>query len=242
MNKEKILEAIIEGYRNSIHQRYQYQNIKDKYEIPESIDEETVNLLRNYWLSYIYPEYSRRKELNEAFQNLDNYIKHPKQLLSILLDASKLIFKYGRHLPKILTSGLKAMKSFRIAANFENSFVEEAINNNIDGPYDQSKINTLIKLLPRKEIEKFIGISQSLFEILHDKVLIEKIKGIIQYLILAMKKNENAFSSGQIKGLELGFELLNEGYKLFNQLAEEDQRKLVYLITEIEKDMLGYNE
>ncbi len=50
MNREKVLEDIIEGYRNTIYQRYQYQNIKDKYEIPDSIDEETVNLIRNYWL------------------------------------------------------------------------------------------------------------------------------------------------------------------------------------------------
>ena len=241
MNREKILKAIIEGYRKSIHQRYQYQNIKDKYEIPESINEETVNLLRNYWLNYIYPEFNKRRELNEAFQSLDNYIKHPKKLLRLLLDATKLIFNYGRHLPKILTTGLKAMKTFRAAERFENSFVDEAIKNKIEAPYDESKINALLKLLPRKEIEKFIAISQSLFEILHDRIQIEKIKEIIQYLILAMKREES-YSLSQIRGLEIGLEMLNEGDKLFNRLTKEDQQNLVHLITEIEKDMLGYND
>ncbi len=85
------------------------------------------------------------------------------------------------------------MKSFKAAARFENSFVDEAIKNNIEGPYDQSKIKTLIKLLPREEIEKFIGISQSLFEILHDRILIEKIKEIIQYLILVNEKKRRLF-------------------------------------------------
>ena len=240
MNREKVLEDIIEGYRNTIHQRYQYQKIKNKYDVPDSIDEETVNTIRNYWLEYIYPEYDKRAELNAAFQSLDDYIKHPKKLLNILLNASKLIFKYGRHLPKILIAGLKAMKSFKAAAHFENSFVEEAIKNNIEGPYDQSKIKTLIKLLPREEIEKFVAISQSLFEILQDRILIEKIKEIIQYLILAMKKKEDSFSSSQIGGLELGFEMLNKGDNLFNQLTKEDQQRLVYLITEIESDMLDY--
>lgn len=241
MNREKVLKAIIEGYRNSIHQRYQYQNIKDKYEIPESINEETVNILRNYWLTYIYPEFNKRRELNEAFQSLDNYIKHPKKLLRLLLNATKLIFNYGRHLPKILTTGLKAMKTFRAAERFENSFVDEAIKNKIEAPYDESKINALLKLLPRKEIEKFIAISQSLFEILHDRIQIEKIKEIIQYLILAMKREES-YSLSQIRGLEIGLEMLNEGDKLFNRLTKEDQQNLVYLITEIEKDMLGYND
>jgi hypothetical protein len=241
MNREKVLEDIIGGYRQTIYQRYQYQHIKDKYDIPDSIDEETVNTIRNYWLEYIYPEYDQRTELNAAFDSLDDYIKHPKKLLSILLDATKLIFKYGRHLPKILIAGLKAMKSFKAAARFENSFVDEAIKNNIEGPYDQSKIKTLIKLLPREEIETFIGMSQSLFEILHDRILIEKIKEIIQYLILLMKKQEDSFSSSQIRGLELGFEMLNKGDMLFNQLSKEDQQGLVYLITEIERDMLDYN-
>jgi len=241
MTREKILEDIIEGYRNTIYQRYQYQNIKDKYEIPESINEETVNLLRDYFLNYIYPEFNKRAELNESFKSLDNYIKHPKKLLRILLDASHLIFNYGRHLPKILNTGLKAMKSFRAAAGFENNLVDEAIKNKIEAPYDLSKINTLINLLPRKEIEKFIDITQSLFEILHDRILIEKIKEIIQYLILVMKTKKESYSLSQIRGLEIGLEMINKGDKLFNRLAKEDQQNLVYLITEIEKDILEIN-
>jgi hypothetical protein len=231
MTREKILEDIIEGYRNTIYQRYQYQNIKDKYEIPESINEETVNLLRNYFLNYIYPEFNKRAELNESFKSLDNYIKHPK----------KLIFNYGIHLPKILNTALKVMKSYRAATGFENMLVDEAIKNIIEAPYDPSKINTLIKLLPRKEIEKFIDTFQSLFEILHDRILIKKIKEILEYLILVMKNKERYYSVSQIKGLEIGLEMINIGDKLFNRLAKEDQRKLVYLITEIEKDMLEIN-
>ncbi len=238
MAREKILEEIIEGYRNTIYQRYQYQNIKDTYGIPETINEETVNLLRNYFLNYMYPEYNKRAELNEAFTSLDNYIKHPQKLLRILFDAAKLIFRYGRHLPKILDSGLNAMKTFRAATNFENNLVDEAIKNKIEAPYDVLKINALIKLLSRKEIEKFIEISQSLFEILHDKILIKKIKEVIQYLILVMREKEESYSVSQIKGLEIGLEMIHEGDKIFNRLTKEDQQNLVNLITEIERDKL----
>ncbi len=240
MARDKILEEIIEGYRNTIYQRYQYQTIKDKYGIPESINEETVNQLRNYFLNYMYPEYNTREELNEAFKSLDNYIKHPKKLLRILLDAAKLIFRYGRHLPKILNSGLNAMKTFKAATNFENNLVDEAIKNKIEAPYDLSKINALIKLLSRKDIEKFIDISQSLFEILHDKILIEKIKEVIQYLIGVMRKKEASYSLSQIRGLEIGLEMINEGDKLFNRLTKEDQQNLINLITDIEKDKLDH--
>ena len=241
MNREKIVEDIIEGYRNTIYERYQYESIKDQYDIPESINEETVNLLRNYFLNYIYPEFNKRAELNESFKSLDNYIKHPKKLLSILKDTSNLIFKYGIHLPKILNTSLKVMKSYRAATGFENMLIDEAIKNRIEAPYDPSKITTLIKILPRKEIEKFIDTFQSLFEILQDRILIKKIKEILEYVILVMKNKESHYSASQIKGLEMSLEIVNVGDKLFNRLAVEDQRKLVYLITEIEKDVLEIN-
>ena len=219
MTREKILKDIIEGYRNTIYQRYQYQYIKDTYGIPDSINEDTVNQLRNYFLNYMYPEYNTRAELNAAFKSLDNYIKHPQKLLRILLDAAKLIFRYGRHLPKILNTGLNAMKTFRAATNFENNLVDEAIKNKIKAPYDLSKIDALIKLLSRKEIEKFIEISKSLFEILHDRILIEKIKEVIQYLILVMREKEESYSLSEIKGLEMGLKMITEGDKLFNRLS-----------------------
>ena len=239
MPKDTVLEKIIEGYRNTIYQRYQYQNIKDTYGVPESIDEETVNQLRNYFLNYMYPKYETRIALNEAFSSLDNYIKHPKKLLKILLDATKLLFRYGRHLPKILSSGLNAMKTFKAATDFENNLVDEAIKNNITAPYDLLKIDALIKLLSRRDIEEFIQYSQSLFEILHDKALIEKIKEVIQYLIRIMKEKKDSYSLSEIKGLEIGLEMIHEGYKIFSLLTKKDQKNLVKLITDIEKDNLN---
>jgi|TARA_R110002110_G_scaffold223984_7_gene437796 uncharacterized protein YdiU (UPF0061 family) len=240
MTRQEVLEEIIEGYRNTIYQRYQYQIIKDKYGLPESINEETVNQLRNYFLDYMYPENKTREELNEAFKSLDDYIKHPQKLLRILLDAAKLIFRYGRHLPTILNSGLKAMKTFKAATHFENNLVDEAIKNKIEAPYTQSKINTLIKLLSRKEIEEFIENSQTLFEILHDRILMQNIKEIIQYLINIMKKNVESYSVIEVKGLEIGLEMLTQGDNLFTQLTTEDQENLITLISEIEKDKLDH--
>jgi UDP-galactopyranose mutase len=160
--------------------------------------------------------------------------------LKILFDAAKLIFRYGRHLPKILNSGLKAMKTFRAATNFENSLVDEAMKNKVAAPYTLSKINTLIKLLSREEIEEFIDTSQSLFEILHDRNLIKSIKEIIQYLIDIMREKEEFYSQSQIRGLQIGLEMLTEGDKLFIQLTKVDQQNLINLITDIERDKLDH--
>lgn len=238
MLREEVLKEIIEGYRNTIAERYQYQNIQSKYEIPESITENKVNSIRDYFLNYIYPEPEKRAELNEAFESLDNYTKHPEKLLRALVDSVRLIFSHGRHLPKILKSGLKAMNTFKAATTFENNLVNEAIKNELAAPYDISKINGLIKQLSRKEIQQFIDSSESLFEILHDEVLIKNIKEVIQTLITIMKKKPESYGLDEIRGLEIGLEMLNEGHALFNQLTTEDQQKLVPFIVKIEQDTL----
>ncbi len=237
-NKEKVLKAIIEGYRNSIEHRYQYQAIVSNFDIPDSIDEKTVANLRSFFLSHVYPEYHKRQELNEAFDSLDDYIKNPQKLIRIVLDTTKLVFKYGRHIPRIAKSGLNALKTFKVASNFENNLVTAALQNDIKPPYSIDKINTLITLISREEIDAFIDSSQSLFQILNDRPLIHKITEIIQYVIGVMKDNPDAYDANQVKGLEIGYNMIFEGDKLFNELNTEDQQNLVDFVTEIEKDNL----
>ncbi|MEO0571424.1 MAG: hypothetical protein AAF039_06935 [Bacteroidota bacterium] len=238
MTKAEILKDIIDGYRDSIRLRYQYQKLKRHYEIPDTIHKETVEGFRDFFLDYVYPDFEKRMELDKAFQSLDDYIKQPQKLIQIVLDASKLLFIYGRYLPKILSAGLKALKSFRAATTFETIFIEEAIKNNIEPPYDLPKINRLISLLSKEEIEDFIGTTQSLFETLHDKALINKIVEVIEFVIAVMRKNKKNYAWSQVKGLEFGLEVLKRGNALFNTLSERDQELLITLITRIERDRL----
>lgn len=238
-HQELYLKGIIEGYRNAVWQRYQFENVKNYYKLPPSIDEDTVTQLREYFLNYLYPSYDEREALNDAFESLDDYTKHPKKLLRVALDAAKLFFKYGRHLPRILSSGLNAMNTFKAATTFEANLVEAAIVNKLSPPYNNDDIDALIKTLSRNKIETFIESSQSLFKLLHDKILIEKIKVVIQYLITSMKNNNTAYSQSQIKGLELGLEMIVEGDAIFRQLSEDDQQKLIDTITKIERDNLN---
>lgn len=238
MSKENILKEAIIGYRNVIYQRYQYPSLQKKYRLPDSINEETVNQLRDYFLNYIYPQIDKREELNQAFNRLDFYLKQPEKLLRILIGSVKLIVKHGRYLPKLLNTGLKAFKTFKSANEFEDKLVEKAIIKQIEPPYDLSKIYTLLKLLPRKELEKFIDGAKTLLETIHNRVLIQKIIEILRYLIPKLNHYQQRFSFNDIRGLEIGLEILIEGDKLFNQLTKEDQDLLIPLIVKIERNAL----
>ncbi len=237
-SEKEILDEIILGYRNVIEQRYQYDNIVHDYEIPESFNKDRVNLFRNYFLDNIYPHPQKRDELEDAFNSLDNYIKHPKKLMKIIIDSSALIFKYGRHLPKILKAGVKALQSFRAATNFENKLVDAAFELELAPPYSPENINEIIQSLSLNDIHQFIENNEALFQTLHDRKLVKKIKEIVDYLITKMKKSPNVYSQEEINGLEIGKKIIVDGDLLFDQLTEEEQHRIFEFVLDMERSVL----
>ncbi len=238
MSNKIVLIEIILGYRNVIEERYQYEILKKKHDFPETINKEIVDDIKDYFLTYVYPDLEQRKELNEAFSSLDDFIKNPEKLLNLVLDSFELVFTHGRHLPKVFNAGLKAMKSFRGATKFENALVVKAINKNIEPPYTTSKINTLIQLLPYQEIEGFMKNTETFFNIIYDKELVEKIKEIISFLISKMKMKLKIFSKKEIIGLELALETITKGEQMLDKLTKQDQKILTEFVLKIEKDNL----
>lgn len=238
MTEKSTLHEVILGYRAMIDQRYQYERIEEKYDIPASFDENRVALFRNYFLTYIYPPPAQRDELDAAFESLDSYIQQPEKLLRLLLDSAGLIFKYGRHLPKILAAGLKALRSFRTASRFEANLVKAAEQSDLKAPYSPDDIHTLLSTLSRREIEQFIEQSETLLATLHDRKLVQKIVEIVQYLINKMKQRPKLFSAAEIRGLEIGFDVIREGNVLFDQLSKEDQNQIFDFVIQIERDIL----
>ncbi len=237
MYKNEVLNEIIIGYRNVVKERYNHTLLKDKYDLLNTIDAEIVEEIKTYFLTYIYPDLKRRKELNEAFNSLDSFLKSPKKLLSLIVQSFKLAYKHGKHLPKISDAGFKALKSYRAATNFENQLVKVATRKKVKPPYTTQKINSFIKQLSLKEINTFISKTESLFNVMHDKELIGKIKEVIGFLINKME-NISTFSDNEIQGLKAGLEMIVKGEELLNSLKPKDQKILIDLIVKIEKDNL----
>ena len=234
--KNEILKNVIIGYRKVVDERYQYKNLKNRKGFPDSFTEQRVEKFKSYFLEYLYPPPEKRKDLDEAFASLDNYIKQPEKLMRVLIDSTSLIFKYGRHLPKILRAGLKALKSFQSASKFEGNLVEKAITQNQNPPYSIIQIEGFIKTLSRKEIDEFMESSLTLFDTLHDRTLVGKIKKIMDHLIEKMKKRPKIYSPPEIKGLEIGKEIIEKGDCLFEELSREEQEKIFKFIIDMERE------
>ncbi|MEM9548861.1 MAG: hypothetical protein AAGA77_22945 [Bacteroidota bacterium] len=236
MPDTQLREEIINGFRMVIDQRYRYENLRNRYQLPESIHEHTVDKIRNYFLHYIYPEPYKRQEIDQAFETLNAYVKQPQKLIQILLASLALSFKYGRHLPKLLKTGLNAFKSFKATNQFEKLLAENAIKDGMESPFDRLKIERLIKKLSRKQIDDYMEGSQKLFETLHDQELIKKILEILQFIVEHMRKNIKRYSNEEIQGVEMGLVILTEGNSIFNSLSSKDQKEIIPFIVQVEKE------
>ena len=238
MNRE-LSSAIIDGYHLLIKDRYQYDKIKASYDIPDSVTEDKFQLLRNYFLNQIYPTAEKRAILDRAFTSLDIHLKRPDHLIKMLLDSGRILLKMGWHFPKTMQVGLKALKSFRVASRMEEKLIEEAIELEMKPPLNSNDIKNLIGRLPRKELDQFIDDGMVLFETLYDRSLIMKILDTIGQVIAMMKRKSGFYSEDEIAGMELGFEVLEQGNALFDALSIEEQEVVFNLIREIETDALN---
>ncbi len=238
MTEQATKNAVITGYRKLINQRYQYAVLKKEPDLPETFDEERTALFKSYALTYLYPTVTRRKELDEAFLQLDSYVKDPVKLMKMVSMSSRLIFKYGRHLPGMLKAGLKALRSFRKANNFEEQLTREAIRLNLPAPFKITDIKTLISALSLEEMTDFIESTESLFSILHDRKLVARIITVIGYLKEQMEKQPETFSNTEVEALALGLELIQKGNNLFDLLNEKEQKQIFTFVTARERRFL----
>lgn len=235
---KEILNGVIIGFRDLINERYQYENIRSKYDIPDSFDEKRVTMYRSFFLEQVYPHPEKRELLDEAFRSLDNYLTHPDKLLRILFDSTAIIFKHGRHIPRLLGAGIKAFKSFRIATDFEDKLVRKAKSSGKLPPYTDEDINSFIVSLRRKDIDEFIVNTKALLELLYDRPLMREIIEIVGELIARMKKSPRSYSETEIGGLQIGLEMMVQGIHLFDALSRQDQKRIFDIIIGIEVDVL----
>jgi len=239
MNKEAFLEGIIVGYRAIIKDKYAYETLSRREDIPEAYTEEVSIKIKNYFLNYSYPEPKKRQELNEAFQSLDHYLKNPEKLLRLLVDSASIVFRYGKHLPKILSAGIKALKAFRRASKLEEALISKALDSNKKTPFSSEEIHQFIGELSKEQLDAYVKSIYSLFDILCDTALMIKIKKILELLIQKMKDRPKVYTVEEIGGLEIGREIIVEADGIFNELTKEEGQEILEFIIKMEKELLG---
>ncbi len=223
-------EHIINKFREMISKRYEYDDLKKRFDMPDSVTPEIIENIKNYFLTTIYPPAVERKQLEEAFKNLGGYVRSPKKIWGLFGDMTRAIFKFGRHFMSALRAGIDSLNSFIGAKNFETNMAEIANRNGILPPMSDEEFEDTLYQLPREDIEKFIGDVRSLFKAMIDTELLKKTLGILDHVIQTMVHKPNVFPKEDVDGIRLGRSLLQRGYDLFLTMDESVKHAVVDII------------
>ncbi len=221
---------IIEKFREMVEKRYDFNELKQRFDLPPAITEEVIDEIENYFLSTIYPPAPERKELEEAFKDLADYVKQPRKMWNLFGDMARALFKFGRHFMVALKAGMDSLDSFMGAKNFETHMAEIANKNGILPPMSDEDFEDTMYQLPREDIEKFIHDVKSLFGAMVNTVLLAKTLDILDHVIQTMEKKPDVFPQKEIEGIKLGKALLKKGYDLFSKYDEETKKHIVEFI------------
>ena len=231
---------IIEKFREMVEKRYVYADLTQRFELPPTITEALIKEIETYFLTTIYPPAQERKELEDAFRDLADYVKQPKKMWNLFGDVARAIFKFGRHFMQALKAGMDSLDSFIGAKNFEANMAIIANKNGIKPPISDEDFEDTLYQLPREDIEKFIQDVKSLFGAMVNTVLLSKTLDILDHVIQTMENKPKVFPQKEVEGIKLGKSLLKKGYDLFSKYDEPTKKAIVEFIYKNEMWYIDY--
>lgn len=220
---------IINKFREMVAKRYEFEGLKERFEMPANIDAAVIEEIKTYFLDSIYPEASKRKELEDAFAGLGSYVRSPRKIWGLMGNMSKAIFKFGRQFPTAMKAGISGLEAFMGAKKFEADMVENAKKLNVE-VLDDENFEKVMASLPKKDIERFISDVKKLFKIMTNTSLISKTIAILDNVVETMKKKPNVYPQKEVDGILLGKDILVNGYDLFSKYDEPTKQLMVDVI------------
>lgn len=238
MDKKEVLDEMIEKYRELVSLRYDFDSLEEKFILDECVTRELTEKVKAYFLNYIYPSKEDREVLNKAFDDLDHHIKNPGHILKLLGDAPGIMLKFGWQFPKALKAGFQTLKSFKAASRFEKDLVHLAKKKKAKPPISDAKFEEIIADLPEGDLREFIDDMEDLLTSLTDSKLLKRTTEILKELKSKMKKESDFYSDEEIEALQIGIDILENGYLLFDNMSENEKSEMIQLIMQAENHFI----
>jgi len=236
MKKRKKLRAhLIDMFRASIEDRYQYEEMKQRFDLNEVFDEKLANDVREFFLNNIYPPLSKRQKIEDSMNNIGKYLKDPSKLKLLVGNMTRAIFTFGRHLPAAIQAAYNSFETFNSAMQLEQQLLKQSAINNFEIPLSKSEFDICIKGIPQQQIEKFMIKVMLLFEAITNKKLIEKTTYMLDQLATKMETLPNDFPKQDIEALYFGKSILMQGAAIFNDYDDKINEELLATIKKNEE-------
>ncbi len=225
---------LIEKYRESIANRYDWETIKNDAQLPEHFNKKLVTELRNFFLENLYMEPAGRDKLDAAFKQLETYIAHPTKVWALLGSLPSAIMRFGLQFPAALKAGMVALKTHTSARHFEDLLLQAAMDRKAKPPLSEAEFHACLAALPKEDLEKFVEELTEFFMMIANVSLMEKTILILQDVLVRMKKDRNVFGPEDVDAIQLGVDILEKSYALLNQYDDDMKKEIV--------DFVAYNE
>jgi len=221
-------EAVIEFYREEIRQRYQLDRMRRVKQF-DSISDEMLDALRNFFLDRLYPPQEMRADLHAAFDNVGHLLRSPKRLGPLLRAALMSMLRLGAHLPAALSAGIATVDALRETRTLESQMLDVAGRLNI-GPEHASERKTMLRIiagLPEETVKKLIGDVLRLFEALSDVKMLSGMLRILERCKDTMEARPETYGDTDRKSISLAIEVLRGGHELFMNIKPKDFPRLI---------------
>lgn len=221
---------LIDLFRKSIEERYQFEDMQNRFELNEVFDEALATEVREFFLENIYPPLKEREKIERSMNNIGKYLKDPSKLKLLVGNMTRAIFTFGRHLPMAIQAAYNSFETFNSAMQLEKQLLAQSKKNEFEMPLIDEEFNTCILGIDQSQIEKFMTKVMALFEAITNKKLIDKTIGMLTQLAEKMEQLPEHFPKEDVEALYFGKSILEQGDAIFDRYDEQTNKELIATI------------
>jgi len=224
---------LINKYRELISRRYD-EVIKHIDVAPVKLAPEVAKEIKEFFLAQVYPEAKQRQKLDAAFKELGNFVTNPSLVWGLLGSLPMAILQFGSHLPSAIKAGLKSLEAYTAASGFETAMLKAAEDHGYSVPLTDEQFLECLKAIPESNLKKFIGETTVLFTVISDTTLLSKTILIMKDVVKRMKSKPKVYNQHQIDAIQLGLDLMENGYALLKPYDEATKKAIISFIASTE--------
>ena len=229
-----LTNAVMDAYRDVIHDRYQYENLVQSFELPEGVDKEMVDSIRAYFLDYVYPSSQDRQMLTEGFNSLKGYVSQPARMFSILSNLTGPVLKLGFFIPKAIKAAFNSLEAYNSAKVIEKELTLAAKSMGLKPPISKEKAINCVGHISKDKVMDFSEQIATLFNSFIDEALLLKTIILLDEVAAFIKRNLGEYSEKELNALIMGKSIITQGFELLSRYDSKLKKTLVSTVYEIE--------
>lgn len=236
--QEDLKYHLIDHYRGLIAQRYD-DVIAHIHTTGVDLSPEVAREIKTFFLDQVYPTPAQRKKLDAAFGELKKFTTNPTLVWGLLGSLPMAIMQFGMQLPNAIRAGITSLQAYTSAIGFEDAMLKAAIDKGFTEPVTDEQFFECLRAIPYHSLDSFINEASSLLIVISDTLLLSKTILIMKDVIRRMEHKPDVYTADQIAAIQLGLDLMENGYELLEPYTEDTKRDIIAFVSENERKFIN---